>query len=154
MASLNFLALRPSRPPRSAAPALRPAARRPQGQGRRDRRGPPFRPTVRAAQSSSPRGETLYQAGRGLADVEARRPITPDSVFRLGSITKQFTAAVILQLVQEGRISLDDPVSRFLPDYPGPGASATVRQLLNHTSGIQSSTGIPGWMVGRTPPPP
>lgn len=92
-------------------------------------------------------GETIYRSGRGLADVEARRPIAPDSVFRLGSITKQFTAAVVLQLVQEGRISLDDPVSRFLPDYPQPGAAATVRQLLNHTSGIQSYTGIPGWMV-------
>ena len=92
-------------------------------------------------------GETIYRAGRGLADVEARRPVRPDSVFRLGSLTKQFTAAVIVQLVQEGRISLDDPVTRFLPDYPQPGAAATVRQLLNHTSGIQSYTGIPGWMV-------
>ncbi len=92
-------------------------------------------------------GRTIYAAGRGLADVEAGRPITPDSVFRLGSITKQFTAAVILQLVQEGRIGLDDPVSRFFPDYPQPGAAATVRQLLNHTSGIQSYTGIPGWMT-------
>ncbi|HYI47246.1 MAG TPA: serine hydrolase domain-containing protein [Allosphingosinicella sp.] len=92
-------------------------------------------------------GETIYRAGRGLADLEARRPIAADSVFRLGSITKQFTAAVVLQLVQEGRISLDDPVSRFFPDYPQPGAAATVRQLLNHTSGIQSYTGIPGWMV-------
>ena len=92
-------------------------------------------------------GETLYSAGRGLADVEARRPIAADTIFRLGSITKQFTAALILQLVQEGRISLDDPISRFFPDYPQPGASATVRQLLNHTSGIQSYTGIPGWMV-------
>jgi len=92
-------------------------------------------------------GETIYAGARGLADVEGRRPIAPDSVFRLGSITKQFTAAVVLQLVHEGRISLDDPVSRFLPDYPQPGAAATVRQLLNHTSGIQSYTGIPGWMV-------
>lgn len=90
-------------------------------------------------------GETLYTGARGLADVEARRPITPDSIFRLGSITKQFTAAVILQLVQEGRISLDDPVARFFPDYPRPGASATVRQLLNHVSGIRSYTSIPGW---------
>jgi CubicO group peptidase (beta-lactamase class C family) len=68
-------------------------------------------------------------------------------VFRLGSITKQFTAAVVLQLVAEGKMSLDDPVSRFFPDYPQPGASATVRQLLNHTSGIQSYTSIPGWMT-------
>jgi CubicO group peptidase (beta-lactamase class C family) len=92
-------------------------------------------------------GRTIYAAARGLADVEARRPIRPNSVFRLGSITKQFTAAVILQLVQEGKVSLDDPVTRFFPDYPQPGGSATVRQLLNHTSGIQSYTSIPGWMV-------
>jgi len=92
-------------------------------------------------------GETVYEAGRGLADVEARTPITPQTVFRIGSITKQFTAAIILQLAQEGRLSLDDPLSRFLPDYPQPGASATVRQLLNHTGGMQSYTGIPGWMV-------
>jgi D-alanyl-D-alanine carboxypeptidase len=93
------------------------------------------------------RGETIYRSGRGLADVETRRPLTPDSVFRLGSLTKQFTAAIVLQLVQEGRIALDDPISRFFPDYPQPGAAATVRQLLNHTSGIQSYTGIPGWMT-------
>jgi CubicO group peptidase (beta-lactamase class C family) len=91
-------------------------------------------------------GQTIYTAGRGLADVGARRPITPATVFRMGSITKQFTAALVLQLVQEGKISLDDPVARFFPDYPQPGASATVRQLLNHTSGIQSYTSIPGWM--------
>ena len=92
-------------------------------------------------------GRTVYVRGRGLADVAAGRPIAPDTVFRLGSITKQFTAAVILQLANEGRLSLDDPLSRFLPDYPAPGAGATVRQLLNHTVGIQSYTGIPGWMV-------
>lgn len=93
------------------------------------------------------RGRVVYTAGRGLADLEARRPITPRTVFRLGSITKQFTAAVILQLVQEGRISLDDPVSRFYPDYPQPGARATVRQLLNHTSGIRSYTTVREWTV-------
>jgi D-alanyl-D-alanine carboxypeptidase len=93
------------------------------------------------------RGRTVYAAGRGLADVERRTPIARGTVFRLGSITKQFTAAIILQLVDERRLSLDDPLSRFFPDHPQPGASATVRQLLNHTSGIQSYTGIPGWMV-------
>jgi CubicO group peptidase (beta-lactamase class C family) len=92
-------------------------------------------------------GRTLYTAGRGLADGEARTPIGPQTVFRFGSITKQFTAAAILQLVEQGRISLDDPISRFFPDYPQPAASVTVRQLLNHTSGIQSYTAIPGWMV-------
>ena len=96
-------------------------------------------------------GRVVYAGGRGLADVEGQRPITADTVFRLGSITKQFTAAVILQLVAEGRISLDDPLTRFLPDYPQPGGAATIRQLLNHTSGIQSYTGIPGWMAGDNP---
>ncbi len=91
-------------------------------------------------------GQTVYAAGRGMADIAANRPLAPSSVFRLGSITKQFTAAVILQLVGEGRISLDDPLTRFFPDYPQPGGGATVRQLLRHLSGIQSYTGIPGWM--------
>ena len=96
-------------------------------------------------------GRVIYSGGRGLADVGTHRRITPDTVFRLGSLTKQFTAAVILQLVAERRISLDDPISRFFPDYPQPGARATVRQLLNHTSGIQSYTGIPGFMAGEGP---
>lgn len=96
-------------------------------------------------------GKIAYSAGRGLANVDTRRPITPDTVFRLGSITKQFTAAVILQLVEEGKLSLSDPLSKFLPDYPKPGAAATVAQLLNHTSGIQNYTGIPGWMSSDKP---
>ncbi|HEX8402408.1 MAG TPA: serine hydrolase domain-containing protein [Allosphingosinicella sp.] len=91
-------------------------------------------------------GQTIFSAGRGLADLEARRPITAGTAFRLGSITKQFTAAVILQLVAEGRISLDDPLSRFFPDWPPPGAGATVRQLLNHSSGLMDYSKIPGWM--------
>lgn len=92
------------------------------------------------------RGRVIYSAGRGLADVETRRPITPDTAFRLGSIVKQFTAATVLKLVAEGKVSLDDPVSRFFPDWPRPGAGATVRQLLNHTSGIYDFTKIPGWI--------
>jgi D-alanyl-D-alanine carboxypeptidase len=92
-------------------------------------------------------GKTVFERGRGLADIEAGKPIAPDTVFRIGSITKQFSAAVVLQLAAEGKLSLDDPVSKYFPGYPQPGASATVRQLLNHTSGIQSYTDIPGWMV-------
>ena len=92
-------------------------------------------------------GRPVYERGRGLADLESRRPITPDTVFRLGSITKQFSAAIMLQLVAEGKVSLDDPLSKYFPDYPQPGASATIAQLLNHTVGEQSYTDIPGWMV-------
>ncbi|HEV2079878.1 MAG TPA: serine hydrolase domain-containing protein [Allosphingosinicella sp.] len=92
-------------------------------------------------------GKIVYAAGQGLADIEARKPITPQTVFRLGSITKQFSAAVLLQLVDEGKVSLDDKLSKYLPTFPKPGADATIRQLLNHTVGVQSYTGIPGWMV-------
>lgn len=94
-------------------------------------------------------GRVIYSKGRGLANVEARRPITADTGFRLGSIVKQFTAAVVLKLVDEKKISLDDPISRFFPDYPQPSAAATVRQLLNHTSGIQDFSKIPGWIVNN-----
>jgi D-alanyl-D-alanine carboxypeptidase len=92
-------------------------------------------------------GHVVYASGRGLADVGAGRPIGPDTIFRLGSITKQFTAAVVLQLVHEGKLSLDDPISRFFPDFPQPGARATVRQLLNHVSGLQDYTKLPGWLA-------
>lgn len=94
-------------------------------------------------------GKTVYEAGQGLADIEAKRAITPQTVFRIGSITKQFSAAIMLQLVAEGKVALDDRLSKFLPDFPKPGADATIAQLLNHTVGVQSYTGIPGWMVEK-----
>lgn len=89
-------------------------------------------------------GKTVYAAGRGLADVERKVPITPATHFRMASITKQFTAAAVLRLAEQGKLSLDDPLSRFLPTYPAPGASATVRQLLNHSGGMMDYTRIPG----------
>lgn len=92
-------------------------------------------------------GKTVYSAGRGIADIERKVPITPATQFRLGSITKQFTAAAILRLAEQGKLSLDDPLSKFIPTYPAPGSTATVRQLLNHTGGMISYTDIPGWMV-------
>ena len=94
-------------------------------------------------------GKVVYEAGRGLADVDGMRPITAHTVFRMGSISKQFSAAIMLQLAAEGKLSLDDKLSKFLPDFPKPGADATVAQLLNHTVGVQSYTEIPGWMVEK-----
>ena len=91
-------------------------------------------------------GKVVYEGGIGLADIDAGTPITPDTVFRYASITKQFTAATILQLVAEGKVSLDAPLTDYLPEYPQPGGAATVRQLLNHTSGIMSYTAMPGFM--------
>ena len=90
-------------------------------------------------------GVVKYRAGRGLADLGTKAPITPTTTFRYASITKQFTAAAIMKLVDRGQVSLDDPLTKYLPDYPGPGGAATVRQLLNHTSGIVPYTQIPEW---------
>jgi CubicO group peptidase (beta-lactamase class C family) len=91
-------------------------------------------------------GKIVYEGQRGLADIGKKEPIAASTVFRIGSITKQFCSAVLLQLANEGKVGLDDPLSKYLPSYPN-GSAITVRQLLNHTSGIQSYTSIPGWMV-------
>lgn len=91
-------------------------------------------------------GKIVYEGARGLADIAARRPITPATVFRMGSITKQFASARVLQLAAEGKLKLDDFIGSYLPGYPN-GSSIRITQLLNHTSGIQDYTEIPGWMV-------
>ena len=91
--------------------------------------------------------EIVFLGARGMADLEHGLPLRPDMVFRLGSITKQFTAAGIMMLVEEGKLSLDDPLTKFLPDYPEVGKRVTVEHLLTHTSGIVSYTGIPGYMA-------
>lgn len=97
--------------------------------------------------------EMLFSATGGYADIEASTPATLDTVFRIGSMTKQMVAALVLDLVEEGEISLDDPLDRFLHDYPSPGGQATIRELLNHTSGIRSYNETPGWFgeqnIGR-----
>jgi CubicO group peptidase (beta-lactamase class C family) len=88
----------------------------------------------------------IYKKGFGYANFEWEIPNTPDTRFRLGSITKQFTSMVIMQLVAEGKIKLDDPVTTYLPDYrKDTGDRVTITQLLNHTSGIPSYTGVPGF---------
>lgn len=91
-------------------------------------------------------GEILHQAGYGLANVEWGIPITPDTVFRVGSVTKQFTGAAIMLLEQRGLLSVDDPIEKHLPDYPTHGHVITIEMLLNHTSGIKSYTSIDGYM--------
>lgn len=84
-------------------------------------------------------GQVLFERGFGLANKEDGIPITPDTQFRIGSITKQFTAAAILKLISEGKISLEDRLSRFFPDFPRAG-EVTIHHLLTHTSGIHSYT--------------
>lgn len=83
------------------------------------------------------RGRTLYSRSFGLADRAFAVPHRADTRYRVASITKLFTAVLILQLAQEGRLALDAPLRVALPDYPGAGADQiTIHQLLNHTSGI------------------
>lgn len=91
-------------------------------------------------------GVTIYKNAIGVADLELDVPLNPYTIFRIGSITKQFTAAAIMMLVEEDKVSLDDEITKFLPDYPTQGATITVAHLLNHTSGIRSYTNMPGWM--------
>lgn len=91
--------------------------------------------------------EVVYRGARGAASIELGLPLSPDQVFRLGSVTKQFAAAGVLKLAEDGRLSLDDTLAKFVPGYPG-GDKITVRMLLNHTSGIKSYTDIPGMMEG------
>jgi len=81
-------------------------------------------------------GRLAYANAYGSAKLEPRAAATPDMRYAIGSISKQFTASAILLLQQEGKLSLDDPVSRFIPDLTR-GNEVTVRQLLSHTSGYQ-----------------
>lgn len=87
------------------------------------------------------KGEVLYKKGFGMADMELNVPVQPDMVFRIGSITKQFTAVCILKLASEGKLSLQDDIKKYIPDY-GIQEPITVEHLLTHTSGIKSYTNV------------
>jgi D-alanyl-D-alanine carboxypeptidase len=89
--------------------------------------------------------DTLSYGAYGLADVDARRAPTASTIYEIGSITKQFTSAAIMRLVEQGRVRLDDDLSRYVPQFPLQGKKVSIRQLLNHTSGIHSYTSSPGW---------
>ena len=93
-------------------------------------------------------GRTVLAKGYGFADLENDVPATAETVYRIGSVTKQFTAAAIMRLAEQGKLSLDDTVQRFLPSFPTQGNRVTVRHLLNHTSGIRSYTSL-GPRFGR-----
>lgn len=94
-------------------------------------------------------GEIVHQAGYGFANLEKQTPITADSAFRLASVSKQFTAMAIMVLSEDGALSIDDPVSRYLPEL-APYVGVTIRHMITHTSGlpeyydlIDTSTGMP-----------
>ena len=91
-------------------------------------------------------GQIIYKKAFGMANLELDVPMQPDMVFRIGSITKQFTAVAILQLMEQGKLSLQDDITKFIPDYPTQAYTITIENLLTHTSGIKSYTGVPDIM--------
>lgn len=93
-------------------------------------------------------GKAVFRKGYGLAQVESKQAVTPDWIFRIGSITKQFTATAILKLADEKKIDLQASITTYLPEFNTGGSTITVEQLLNHTSGIKSYTSLPGVMTG------
>lgn len=84
-------------------------------------------------------GKTIYQKAFGKANLELDVNLSPESVFQLGSMTKQFTAIAVLMLEERGKLNVTDPISKYIPDYPS-GAQITIHQLLTHTSGIKDFT--------------
>jgi len=94
----------------------------------------------------------LLDKGYGMADLEWGNANAPDVKFRLGSLTKQFTATLVLLLQQDGKLKLDDPVSKYLPDAPKAWEKITLANLLGHTSGIPSFTGMKEFAVWRMSP--
>ena len=90
-------------------------------------------------------GTTLLQRGYGMADLAGERPITPTTILESGSVAKQFTATAILLLVQDGKLSLEDDVRKFIPELPTYGRVMTVRHLLTHTSGLREWSNLVQW---------
>jgi CubicO group peptidase (beta-lactamase class C family) len=94
----------------------------------------------------SQNGKIIYKKAFGMANLELGVPMQADNVFRIASITKQFTAVAILQLMEQGKLSLQDDITKFIPDYPTAGTKITIEHLLTHTSGIANNTDMPDHM--------
>ncbi len=96
-------------------------------------------------------GKVVLEKSYGMADLEHDVPNTADTIFEAGSVSKQFTAAAVLLLERDGKLSLDDPVRRYVPELPDYGTAITIRQMLQHTSGLRdwgSIEEIAGWPRG------
>jgi CubicO group peptidase (beta-lactamase class C family) len=86
-------------------------------------------------------GRVIYQKAFGKANLESDVDLTPDNVFQIGSMTKQFTAIAVLMLEEQGKLNVKDPISKYIPDYPS-GNKITIHHLLTHTSGIKDFTSM------------
>lgn len=91
------------------------------------------------------KGKEPQTKSYGFANLELNVPVTKDTAFEIGSVTKQFTAACILLLAEDGKLSIDDKISKHLKETPAAWSNITVRHLLNHTSGIKNYTGLDGF---------
>jgi CubicO group peptidase (beta-lactamase class C family) len=91
-------------------------------------------------------GKPILSKGYGMANYEWNIPNTPETVFRLGSITKQFTSAAIMLLQERGKLSTSDPVCKYVTECPAAWEPITIKHVLTHTSGIPNYTSFPGWM--------
>lgn len=101
-------------------------------------------------------GRILHETGYGLANLENEEPITPESIFHLGSVGKQFTGMAIMMLAEEGKLDYDDPISQHLPELEGLGDEVTIRRLLHHTSGLPdyyADEGLLDELFGRAEEP-
>lgn len=94
-------------------------------------------------------GKPVKSSAYGLSNLELKTQATLQTVYEIGSITKQFTAAGILLLQEEGKLSVDDKISKFFPEIPASWTNISVRHLLSHTSGIKSYTGLNGFELTK-----
>ena len=107
-----------------------------------------YKPTIPGAQICIARkGTILFSKAYGMADMEHNAPLNTESRIEAGSVSKQFTAAAILLLEQEGKLSLDDNVRKYVPELPDYGTPITLRQMMQHTSGLKDGGAI-GGMAG------
>jgi CubicO group peptidase (beta-lactamase class C family) len=109
------------------------------------------RSTPGCAVGATVKGEPAVSAAYGMADLEHDIAIAPDTIFEAGSVSKQFTAAAVLLLARDGKLKLDDPVRKYIPELPDYGAPLTIRHMLTHTAGLRdwgSLAAIAGWPRG------
>jgi CubicO group peptidase (beta-lactamase class C family) len=91
-------------------------------------------------------GKTIYKKGYGMSNLEYNIPISPSSIFHVASVSKQFTAAAIVRLSLEGKLSLSDDIRKYIPEVPDFGSTITVNRLLHHTSGLRDGLQrLAGW---------
>lgn len=93
------------------------------------------------------RGKVVFRNSYGMANLDIGIALSPERALPIGSVTKPFTAAVIVLLVQQGKLHFEDPLPQFFPGHPAPPTTVTIEHLLTHTSGIKSFTDLPAWLA-------